>query len=538
MADLEPLLDEFFAFWWRTHPTEATAAGLHEYDGELERYDAASLDEKARHLRQYLEVFRRHAPSSPVETLDVELVRSRIAWELYELEEVRLLERSPLHYVEGPLNALYLVAVREYAPAAERARRAAERLRALPRLLDESRENLRNAAPVLVEAGAQVARSGLGLVGQVLPLHLGRALEDDAHEFAEWENARRAAESALASYAQWLEEELAPRATGDFALGRVAFETRLRYAHGLADTADSLVEYGEALKRETECALDEVAEGLDGGGRGWRDVYDRLRADHPAAHELLDAYADAVARARAVVVERGLATPPPGEALDVIATPEYLRPLIPYAAYQPPAPHETEQRGLFFVTVPAPDAEEVLREHSVYGIPITALHEAYPGHHLQLSWANRADTEPRRAFSTPIFAEGWALYCEELMWEQGFYTDPRERLFQLRDLLWRACRIIVDVGLHARGWRPEQAVDFLVREAALERESAEIEVRRYCADATYPMSYAVGKREILRLRELYRERAGTAFRLGVLHDRLLKWGTIPPSLIARVMGLG
>ena len=124
------------------------------------------------------------------------------------------------------------------------------------------------------------------------------------------------------------------------------------------------------------------------------------------------------------------------------------------------------------------------------------------------------------------------------MWEQGFYTDPRERLFQLRDLLWRACRIIVDVGLHARGWRPEQAVDFLVREAALERESAEIEVRRYCADATYPMSYAVGKREILRLRELYRERAGTAFRLGVVHDRLLKWGTIPPSLIARVMGLG
>src|SRR5690606_18115785 len=217
MADLEPLLDEFFAFWWRTHPTEATAAGLHEYDGELERDDAASLDEKARQLRQYPEGIRPHAPSSPVETLDVELVRSRIAWELYELEEVRLLERSPLHYVEGPLNALYLVAVREYAPAAERARRAAERLRALPRLLDESRENLRNAAPVLVEAGAQVARSGLGLVGQVLPLHLGRALEDDAHEFAEWENARRAAESALASYAQWLEEELAPRATGDFA---------------------------------------------------------------------------------------------------------------------------------------------------------------------------------------------------------------------------------------------------------------------------------------------------------------------------------
>jgi len=537
MAGLDRLLDEFFAFWWRTHPTEATVAGHHEYDGELERYDAASLDEMTRHLRQYLEVFRRYVPSSPVEALDVELVRSRIAFELHELEDVRLLERSPLHYLEGPLNALYLAAVREYAPAAERARRVAERLRALPRLLDESRENLRNAAPELAEAGAQVARSGLDLVGQVLPLHLGRALEDDAHEFAAWENARRAAESALADYAKWLEEDLAPRATGDFALGRASFEARLRYAHGLTDTVDSLAGYGEALKRETERALEDVAATLGGDGRGWRGAYDRLRADHPRADALLDAYADAVARARDFVVERELATPPPGEELSVVATPEHLRPLIPYAAYQPPAPHETEQRGLFFVTVPAPEAEEVLREHSVYGITITALHEAYPGHHLQLSRANRADSEPRRVFWTPVLAEGWALYCEELMWEQGFYTDPRERLFQLRDLLWRACRVIVDVGLHAGGWRPEQAVDYLVREAALDRQSAEIEVRRYCADATYPMSYAVGKREILRLRDLYRARAGTGFRLGVFHDRLLEWGTIPPSLIARVMGL-
>src|SRR5690606_1858992 len=161
-----------------------------------------------------------------------------------------------------------------------------------------------------------------------------------AHEFAAWENARRAAESALAGYAQWLEQELAPRADGDFALGRVASETRLRHAHARADTAGSPAEHGPAPQREAEPEPDAAAARLDGGSRGWRDAYDRLRADHPAAHELLDAYADAVARARAFVVERGLAAPPPGEALDVIATPEYLRPLIPYAAYQAPAAHE------------------------------------------------------------------------------------------------------------------------------------------------------------------------------------------------------
>ena len=121
------------------------------------------------------------------------------------------------------------------------------------------------------------------------------------------------------------------------------------------------------------------------------------------------------------------------------------------------------------------------------------------------------------------------------MWEEGYYTDPRVRLLQLKDLLWRACRVIVDVGLHTEGWTPEQAVDYLVHEAGLERSNAEIEVRRYCAEPTQPLSYAVGKREVLSLRDRYRERAGTNFRLRDFHDELLSWGTVPPTLIARAM---
>jgi len=123
------------------------------------------------------------------------------------------------------------------------------------------------------------------------------------------------------------------------------------------------------------------------------------------------------------------------------------------------------------------------------------------------------------------------------MWEQGFYADPRERLLQLQNLLWRACRVVVDVGLHARGWSTDRAVAYLVEEAGLERFHAEIEVRRYCAEPTQPLSYAVGKRELLRLRERFRARQGEAFELRDFHDRVLSWGTIPPSLIARALGL-
>jgi len=537
MAELSPLFDEFFAFWWRMHPTQATGVGLHAYDGELERYDAASLDELARHARGYLDAFCRASPADVGEAIDVAWVRGQLEWRLHEVERDRPHTRDPGRYLEPVLNALYVMAVRDYAPAEDRAAAAAERLRRLPALLDEARENLTAASPVLVRTAAAVARSGVDLLHGVLAMNLGAALEDDPAEFAAWDNALRGAESALVAYAAWLEEELLPQAAGDFAVGREAFEARLRHLHGIHATADEIAAYGEALKRETESALEALAREIDGRG-DWRALAASLKAEHPTADGLIEAYAKEMARARAFVEERGLVEIPAGESLVVTATPEFLRPLIPYAAYLPPAAHEVDQTGYFFVT-PPPEAvaKSVLRDHAIHGIPVTALHEAYPGHHLQFTWANRAATEPRRVFWTSVFAEGWALYCEELMFEQGFYRDPRVRLLQLKDLLWRACRVVIDVGLHVRGWSPEQGVAYLIEEAGLEPAAAEVEVRRYCAEPTQPLSYAVGKREILALRDRWFGRYGTGAGLREFHDRLLSWGTIPPSLIARGMGL-
>ncbi len=536
MTELTPLLDEFFAFWWSANPIHATTVGIHSHDGELERYDAATLEERARHFREYLRAFERQVPAGAGDWVDRELVVDRIRWELYELDHVRPHRRNPLRYVDGPLGALYLMAVRDYAPAEERAKRAMERLMALRGTLDDARENLTEASPTLTRTAAAVARSGVGLIEYVLPVYLGKALEDDAEQYSRWENARRGAAEALSEFADWL-DELAPRATGNFAIGREAWESKVRYEHGLHYTAEELLAYGEWLKRRTEAQLRDVAREID-ASKSWRELVESLKDEHPAGDELIGIYADEMARARDFVEQRNLAAVPGDDTLEVVPTPEFLRPLIPYAAYQPPAAHEVDQTGRFYVTpADGEDASQRLRDHSRYGIPITALHEAYPGHHLQLLRSNRADTEPRRVFFTSVFAEGWALYCEQLMWEQGFYTDARQRLLQLKDQLWRACRVVVDVGLHVHGWSPERAVDYMVEEAGLERPNAEIEVRRYCSTPTQPMSYAVGKREILRLRDRYRARTGNGFHLRDFHDRLLSWGTIPPPLVAHALGL-
>jgi uncharacterized protein (DUF885 family) len=164
-------------------------------------------------------------------------------------------------------------------------------------------------------------------------------------------------------------------------------------------------------------------------------------------------------------------------------------------------------------------------------------HEAYPGHHLQLVTAQGLGSEVRRHLWTPIMVEGWALYCEQLMGETGYYRTPEQRLFQLVNLLWRAIRIVLDVGLHTRGMTPHEAVDYMVEHLPIERRSAEAEVRRYCAWPTYQLCYAIGRRELLRLRDAYREAAGADFDPRRFHDTLLGYGGLPVSLARRGMDL-
>jgi uncharacterized protein (DUF885 family) len=180
---------------------------------------------------------------------------------------------------------------------------------------------------------------------------------------------------------------------------------------------------------------------------------------------------------------------------------------------------------------PRAEQEEQLQGHCNVSLSLTVVHEAYPGHHLQLYHSNRAGSRLRRLADSPVLCEGWALYCEELMFEHGYHADPLARIFQLKDLLWRACRVVIDVGLHTGKMSFEQAVDYLVEQAMLERVNAETEVKRYTATPTQPMSYLVGKLLLLELREEAKRRRGEGFNLYDFHSAVLASGSIPPTLM-------
>ena len=240
-------------------------------------------------------------------------------------------------------------------------------------------------------------------------------------------------------------------------------------------------------------------------------------------------------RSRAAVQRAQLATIPYGEDLVVETMPEFQRTTYPYAAYVAAPPFESSRRGRFWVTLPQDGEDERtprerLEGHPRAGIAVIACHEGYPGHHLQLTVAADHNSLARRAIRSNLMVEGWGLYVEELMTELGYLEQPDTSLLRLKDLLWRAARVVVDVGLATGEMTFDEAVAYLVERPKLEPPNALAEVRRYTLTPTQPSSYALGRASILELRERAR---GKGWGMRLFHDKLLGAGSLPPKLLAR-----
>src|SRR5437868_612547 len=321
------------------------------------------------------------------------------------------------------------------------------------------------------------------------------------------------------------------------AITRGAYYALMREKGLLPYDAVTLKAWGEELYAQTAAQLADAARAL--GDTDWRDSVERLRRAHPAEDELVAAYRADMERSRAATAVAGLAAFPPGESLTVEAMPDFARPTLPYAAYVQPGQFERSRRGRFWVTLPALDEPDTVKEerlsgHPRKGIAVIACHEGYPGHHLQLATAADHPSLARKAIRSNVFIEGWGLYVEELMTELGFLDDPETRLLRLKDLLWRAARVSVDVGLSTGALSFEQAVRFMMDGPKLERPNAVGECRRYTLNPLQPSSYALGRAAILQLRERAQARG---YGMRAFHDALLGCGSIPPPLAAAELGL-
>ena len=460
---------------------------------------------------------------------DLELHNVRLA--LFEADEVRRWERRA--QAAGDLgDAVFLLFARGEAPLAERIGKITERLEGVPDYLDEART--RAVGPQVAiwqKVDQRYARDLPGLFAEVREAAEG---ELDARGLAHLDRAIRGARGALDDYGTWLEGTL-ETATDDWPLGREHYDELVRRRAFEDLDADAILAIGHEQLRRNLDARREAARELDPDA-DLPTVIERLKTDHPATFEdALEAYKDAMRRARAHLVEHGIATVPDDERIEVIATPEYLRSVMPFAAYFEPARFDADPRGIYIVTPAVDDDPNALREHYYASISNTSIHEAYPGHHLQLAVASKHPSLSRMLTDAPEFVEGWGMYSEQMMREEGFDAGPAFRVSMHTDAIWRACRIILDVRMHRGELTPQEATDFLVEHTSFERSVASAEVRRYTYTPGYQLSYLLGKVLILGLREDERRRRGAGFSLRAFHDTLLRNGSLPISFHRRLL---
>src|SRR2546430_907037 len=519
-------------------PVSATVAGVHAHDHELGDLTAEGFAARRAFSEEWLTRLRDVGEGlSPAQEIDRDLMLSDLRGDraLFAFERWR---RDPGLYPSIITRGAYYGVTREYSPMEERLALLAERLAHAPAALDAARANLdpRRVPPEWVAIALRTAPAGARFLREQLPTFvpdtaLGRAVKRTVMPAAE------AAADALDRYAAWLRTDLEPAAKGTFAIGRDAYEALLKEKELLPYDAPTLKAFGEELVAETESRLSEAAKGL--GDDDWRESVLRFRRDHPSAEELVATYRAEMERSRDAVRKAQLATIPYGEDLLVEEMPPFQRTTYPYAAYVAAPPFEASRRGRFWVTLPdADDDERTKRErlegHPRAGIAVIACHEGYPGHHLQLTMSADHTSLARRALRSNLMVEGWGLYVEELMTELGYLDQPDTRLLRLKDLLWRAARVVVDVGLSTGEMTFDEAVTYMVERPKLEPPNAIAEVRRYTLTPTQPSSYALGREAILALRDKARAK-GWGMRF--FHDKLLGAGSLPPKLLARDVDL-
>ena len=360
---------------------------------------------------------------------------------------------------------------------------------------------------------------------------------------------REAGETAAAAYERFGEhvDSLVEKASGEWAVGEARYDALLTEAEGLGYGTRELRDKGQAAYDDLVADMTRRAQDLRGTD-DFISVVKSFNDDHPATPEaMLALYREATDAARAFCVQHDLVTMPEGERCEVVPSAPFSRAMLAVAHYMAPPPFSPPGSatgvGHFFVPYPPDGAtqEQVdarLSTNNNHGAWSIAVHEAYPGHHWHLAWlswnASQGRARPLRfVLGSAYFVEGWGLYTEDLLREQGFFRTPEQELCQRDYRLFRAARIIVDTSLHLGEMTIEQATEFMATRTSLSRETAAAEVLRYCAWPTQASSYLTGALEIARMRERWESEGRGSLR--EFHDSAGGSGRLPIGLVERAL---
>jgi len=551
--EFEKVAKDYIETYLSSHPEFATELGDHRFDGVLTDYSPETRARALANAKQVHEALKKFDDDKQLtgpNQVDVRILRDNVESEIFRLEELREADWNPLVYNQSLANSLYLLVARDFDSAQKRIPNLRQRMDGIPNVIKQAEANLQDPPRVHTETAIEQIQGAINLVRNGLDPLLNQApqLRKDLAPIQE-KTAK-----ALGDYKKWLQEDLLKRSDGNFRLGAEKFRKKLRFALASDLSMEEIRKRADADLQQTQAAIYETALPLykkyfpKADEKTLADkhsvtaaVLNRLAQEHQDDNTVVGYAQKVVGEATAFVKQRNLVSIP-AVPLEVIAMPEFKRGVA--IAYCDSAGPLEKTPKTFFAVSPTPKdwtkekKESFFRENNNYFIRDLTVHEAMPGHYLQLAHSNefKAPTLVRAIFQSGTYIEGWAVYCEQMMAEQG-YGGPEVKMQQLKMRLRAIANAILDQSIHAGNMTEQQAMDLMTTATFQEQGEATLKWKRARLTSAQLSTYFVGVSEHLDLRAAAQRKFGKDFDLKKYNDQVISYGSPPVKYVRELMGL-
>jgi uncharacterized protein (DUF885 family) len=548
----QKIAHDYIEQYLRTNPEDATELGDHRFDGQLTNYSTEAQAKELATQKEFREKLSAINGSqlTGANNIDFRILKENIDYQIFRAEELKEPEWNPLVYMQSLANSLYLLVARDFASPEQRIPNLRQRMEGIPRVIAQAKANLQHPPRVYTETAVEQIQGTINLVREELAPLLDR-VPQMKKELAPLQEKTAA---ALEDYKKWLQNDLLPRSDGNFRLGAQKFRRKLRFALASDLSMEEIMKRAQADLKQTQTAIYETAlplykkyfpntdsATLSDKHKVTAAVLDKLAEQHPDDATVVGYAKEVVSEATNFVRSHNLVTIP-DTPLDVIAMPEFKRG-VAIAYCDSPGPLDKSGKT-FFAVAPTPKdwskerKESFFREYNNYEIRDLTVHEAMPGHYLQLAHANefRAPTLVRAIFRSGTFIEGWAVYCEQMMAEQG-YGGPEVKMQQLKMRLRAIANAILDQSIHAGNMTEKEAMDLMMKETFQQEGEAVAKWKRARLTSAQLSTYFVGATEHLDLRAAEEKKLGKDFDLRKYNDQVISYGSPPVKYVRELMGL-
>jgi len=544
----EHLAGNYIETMLEMNPEYATYLGDHRYDNLWNDYTLEGIQEGLQVDRTYLDSLNMVNPANLNETnrIDYQILKHQIKFNIFAADTLKEYEWNPRVYNFG--GGIYSLIARDFAPLKERMQNVKKRLKGIPAIIEAAKTNLKNPPKVHTKTAILQNKGNISLI----TTELDRFLEEVPELKDEFKPIQEQAVAEIEAYGKWLEEELLPRSNGDFRIGDKKYRKKLAYALDSDIAKEEILQSAEKDLKDTENALYETALPLyqkyfpnkkdtQNKKKIIKAVLDKLAEDHPTNETIIGLAKKATETTTEFVRTNNLVTVP-DEEVNIIVMPEFQRG-VAVAYCDAPGPLESKKETFFAISPTPKDwtakrVNSFFREYNDYMLQDLTIHEAMPGHYLQLAHSNqfKAPTMIRAIFWSGPFVEGWATYAEQLMAEKG-YGGPEVKMEQLKMRLRLLINAIIDQKIHTAAMTEQEAMDLMMNEGFQEEGEAAGKWRRACLTSTQLSTYYVGNMEINDIRNRYEAKMGADVDLKKMHDQMLSYGSPAAKYVKQLMGL-